>query len=82
MSETPPTTLGADVVSAETCPHCEARPGAPCINFGAPADPMPAAFEFHAQRAHAAAAERRRREINALLDEDLSPGHTPDEAGR
>lgn len=64
--KTPPT---PDDIRAEPCVHCEAPPGAPCINFGAPDEPMPAAFEFHTQRTHVALAKRLRAELDALLAE-------------
>lgn len=63
----PPT---PDDIRAERCPHCEARPGAPCINFGDPGRPMPASCEFHVQRTHVALAKRLRVEVDALLAEE------------
>lgn len=47
-----------DEVAAEECPHCKAVAGAPCINFGAPGEPMPDGYEFHNWRYHTALTKR------------------------
>lgn len=69
MDMTPDVPPTPDDIRAEPCTHCEARPGAPCVNFGAPGEPMPAAFEFHTQRTHVAMAKRLRAEVDAMLAE-------------
>ncbi len=60
MDMSPDTPLNSDEVRAEFCGHCEAQPGTPCANFGAPGEPMPAGYEFHTQRVQAAVARARR----------------------
>lgn len=58
-----------DEVAAEECPHCKAVAGAPCINFGAPGEPMPEGYEFHHWRYHTDLTKR----LEAAMDAVLQP---------